>query len=74
MSFGSYDLVSFAEALEKLVITRKHVANGIDPIEQKLAKQLSTENSFKAICREWHANKADLWTVAYREEIIKTFR
>lgn len=40
---------------------------------QKLARQLSTENSFEAICREWHTNKADRWTVAYREEIIKTF-
>ncbi len=40
---------------------------------QKLAQQLSTENSFEAISREWNANKADRWTVAYRDEIIKTF-
>lgn len=31
------------------------------------------KNSFEAISREWHANKADRWTVAYRDEIIKTF-
>ena len=77
MSFGSYDLVSLAEAREKRDTARKQVANGIDPVEerkaQKLAQQLSTENSFEAICREWHTNKADRWTVAYREEIIKTF-
>lgn len=77
MSFGSYDLVSLAEAREKREIARKQVANGIDPVEerkaQKLAQQLSTENSFEAISREWHANKADRWTVAYRDEIIKTF-
>jgi integrase len=77
MSFGSYGLVSLAEAREKREIARKQVANGIDPVEerkaQKLAQQLSTENSFEAICREWHANKADRWTVAYRDEIIKTF-
>lgn len=77
MSFGSYDLVSLAEAREKRDTARKQVANGIDPVEerkaQKLAQQISTENSFEAICREWHTNKADRWTVAYREEIIKTF-
>lgn len=70
MSFGSYDLVKLAEAREKREIGRKQVANGIDPVEewkaQKLAQQLSTENSFEAI-------KADRWTVAYRDEIIKTF-
>lgn len=77
MSFGSYDLISLAEAREKREVVCKQVANGIDPVEerktQKPAQQLSTENSFEAISREWHANKADRWTVAYRDEIIKTF-
>ena len=77
MSFGSYSLVSLAEARDKRETARKQVANGIDPVEerkaQKLAQQLSSENSFEAISREWHANKADRWTLAYREEILKTF-
>ncbi|MGA7506887.1 MAG: integrase arm-type DNA-binding domain-containing protein [Erwinia billingiae] len=77
MSFGSYSVVSLAEAREKRDTARKQVANGIDPVEerkaQKLAQQLSSENSFEAISREWHANKADRWTLAYREEILKTF-
>lgn len=72
MSFGSYDLISLAEAREKREAARKQVANGIYPVEErkarKLAQQLSTENSFEAISREWHANKADRWTVAYRDE------
>ncbi len=74
MSFGSYDLVSLAEAREKRDTARKQVANGIDPVEerkaQKLAQKLSTENSFEAVSREWYAAKAGRWTVAYREEII----
>ncbi|EOF6237816.1 tyrosine-type recombinase/integrase [Salmonella enterica] len=77
MSFGSYELVSLAEAREKRDTARKQVANGIDPVEerkaQKLAQKLSTENSFELVSREWHAAKADRWTIAYREEIIKTF-
>lgn len=51
--------------------------NGIDPVAekkaQKLAQKLSVENSFEAISREWHTNKADRWTLAYREEIMRTF-
>lgn len=77
MSFGSYDIVSLAEAREKREVARRQVANGIDPVQerkaQKLAQKLSTENSFETVSREWHAAKADRWTVAYREEIIKTF-
>ena len=77
MSFGSYELVSLAEAREKRDTACKQVANGIDPVEerkaQKLAQKLSTENSFESVSREWHAAKADRWTIAYREEIIKTF-
>ncbi|EHC4924735.1 tyrosine-type recombinase/integrase [Escherichia coli] len=77
MSFGSYDIVSLVEAREKREVARRQVANGIDPVQerkaQKLAQKLSTENSFETVSREWHAAKADRWTVAYREEIIKTF-
>lgn len=53
MSFGSYDLVSLAEAREKRDTARKQVANGIDPVEerkaQKLAQKLSTENSLRPL-------------------------
>lgn len=77
MSFGSYDLVTLAEAREKREIARKQVTNNTDPVEdrraQKMAQQFSSENSFESISREWHKNKADRWTVAYRGEIIKTF-
>jgi len=58
-------------------VARKQAANGIDPVKvrktQKLALKISTENTFESISREWHTNKAERWTVAYREKIIKTF-
>ncbi|EMI4412046.1 tyrosine-type recombinase/integrase [Serratia marcescens] len=77
MSFGTYPLVTLADAREKRGEARKQVANGIDPVAekkaQKLAQKLSVENSFEAISREWHVNKADRWTLAYREEIMRTF-
>lgn len=74
---GTYPLVTLADAREKRGEARKQVANGIDPVAekkaQKLAQKLSVENSFEAISREWHTNKADRWTLAYREEIMRTF-
>lgn len=77
MSFGTYPLVTLADAREKRGVARKQVANGIDPVAekkaQKLAQKLSVENSFEAISREWHTHKADRWTLAYREEIMRTF-
>lgn len=43
MSFGSYDLVSLAEARGKRDTARKQVANGIDPVEERKAQN-------------WHSN------------------
>ncbi len=63
--------------MRNAIPAREQGSNGIDPVEerkaQKLAQKLSTENSFEAVSREWYAAKADRWTVAYREEIIRTF-
>lgn len=70
MSFGSHDFVNLSEVREKRDTARKQVANGIDPLEerkaQKLAQQISIENSFEAICREWHATKLTTgqWPIA----------
>lgn len=53
------------------------MAAGGDPGEvkkaDKLAQKLSTENTFEAIAREWHKQKADRWSLRYRDEIIDTF-
>lgn len=77
MSLGTYDLVSLAEARRKRDIARKQVVEGTDPVEvrkaEKLAQKLSAASSFEAICREWHAAKADRWTLDYRNEILSTF-
>ena len=77
MSFGTYPLVTLADAREKRGEARKQVANGIDPVAekkaQKLAQKLSVENSFEVISHEWHTHKVERWTLAYREEIMRTF-
>lgn len=77
LSFGVYPDVSLADARQKRDEARKVLAAGGDPGEvkkaDKLAQKLSTENTFEAIAREWHRQKADRWSLRYRDEIIDTF-
>lgn len=77
LSIGVYPDVSLADARQKRDEARKVLAAGGDPGEvkkaDKLAQKLSTENTFEAIAREWHKQKADRWSLRYRDEIIDTF-
>ncbi|MDE1483059.1 tyrosine-type recombinase/integrase [Xenorhabdus bovienii] len=77
LSIGVYPDVSLADARQKRDDARKILAAGGDPGEvkkaDKLAQKLSTENTFEAIAREWHKQKADRWSLRYRDEIIDTF-
>lgn len=77
LSIGVYPDVSLADARQKRDEARKILAAGGDPSEvkkaDKLAQKLSTENTFEAIAREWHKQKADRWSLRYRDEIIDTF-
>lgn len=77
LSIGVYPDVSLADARQKRDEARKILAAGGDPGEvkkaDKLAHKLSTENTFEAIAREWHKQKADRWSLRYRDEIIDTF-
>ncbi|MBH2984149.1 tyrosine-type recombinase/integrase [Serratia marcescens] len=78
LSIGVYPDVSLADARQKRDEARKILAAGGDPGEvkkaDKLAQKLSTENTFEAIAREWHKQKADRWSLRYRDEIIDTFQ
>lgn len=65
MSLGSYPEVSLAEAREKRTDARRLLDKGIDPVEQrkqeKRERRLATENTFKALAREWHETMAKRW-------------
>ena len=61
MSFGPFPRTSLAEARQKKDEAKKHLANGLDPSEQKkleqLHKVLSAENTFKAVAEEWYEKR-----------------
>ncbi|CFQ35568.1 tyrosine-type recombinase/integrase [Yersinia bercovieri] len=77
IAFGVYPHVSLADARQKRETAKKLLASGTDPGEtkkaEKLAQKIAMENSFESMAREWHKNKADRWSLRYREEIIDTF-
>lgn len=77
LSIGIYPDISLADARAKRMEARKILASGGDPSEakkeEKLALQISLENTFEAIAREWHNSKSDRWSLRYRDEIIDTF-
>lgn len=77
IAFGVYPHVSLADARQKREAAKKLLASGTDPGEtkkaEKLAQKIAMENSFELMAREWHKNKADRWSLRYREEIIDTF-
>lgn len=57
MALGAYPDVSLAQARDAMGDARKLLANGTDPMAQrkadKVARQLSAENSFAAVARLW---------------------
>ncbi len=77
LSIGVYPQVTLAEARNQRDDAKKLLAQNKDPSEQKqlarLEKHLASESTFEAVAREWHASKADRWSLRYRDEIIDTF-
>lgn len=65
LSFGSYPLVTLAEARQKRDSAKELQAKGIDPAQarrmEKIARLTSATNTFEAVARAWHANKQETW-------------
>ena len=69
LAIGVYPAVSLRDARDKREIAKKQIAEGIDPSHQKkldkLQKYISSENTFEAIAREWHAKQAGRLTARH---------
>jgi hypothetical protein len=74
VSIGKYPVISLAEARDRALEVQKLVLDGIDPVKQKLQKkldrQLSNENNFESIAREWHENKKHSWQTKHAKNIL----
>lgn len=75
ISLGVYPDVGLAEARDKRDAARKLVAAGIDPaghrLAEKVALEVSTENTFEAIAREWFAMFSKHWVAGHADKIIR---
>ncbi len=73
--FGSYPLLSLAEARQKRSEAKKLLLEGGDPSQQKqdikAAKILAVNNSFELIALEWHEHKKPSWSKGYATDILE---
>jgi len=74
LPIGVYPDVTFREAKIAASEARTQLDNNIDPcLERKLEKinkDTNTENTFKAISREWHARHSDSWSAAHCKKLL----
>lgn len=65
LSLGTYPEISLAAARQRRDEARRLLAAGTDPSEhrraEKVARSIAQANSFEAVAREWHAQKAKVW-------------
>lgn len=73
--FGTYPLLSLAEARQKRSEAKKLLLEGGDPSQQKqdikAAKILAVNNSFELIALEWHEHKKPSWSKGYASDILE---
>src|SRR5690606_36211371 len=57
ITFGRWPELLLGEAREKLREARRHIANGIDPVEHakldKIARSIAATNTFQSVADEW---------------------
>lgn len=75
LSLGVYPAIGLKEARTRRDDERKKLNSGLDPSSERKAKKLreklSSENSFEAISREWHASRSRKWTPKYTASLLR---
>lgn len=75
ISLGTYPEVSLKEARERRDTSRKLLANGVDPSQnrkiQNAAKIKQSTDSFEHIAREWFSKRAPGWAQSHADKIIQ---
>lgn len=75
LSLGVYPETGLKEARTKRDAERRKLNDGLDPSSERKAKKLrdklSSENSFEAIAREWHASRSHTWTPKYTTTLLQ---
>lgn len=62
LSLGSYPEVSLKRARDKRDMARVRLAEGVDPAAERKQRQVSQQNTFEAVGREWLTKQSASWT------------
>jgi integrase len=77
LSLGVYPDVSLKDARDRRDASRKLLANGIDPSENRKAMKSAradlAANSFEMLAREWFAKFSATWAANHSDRIIRRF-
>jgi integrase len=77
LSLGVYPDVSLKDARERRDASRKLLADGTDPSENrkamKSARADKAANSFEVVAREWFAKYSPTWAANHSDRIIRRF-
>src|ERR1700731_4986557 len=78
LSLGVYPDVSLKDARARRDASRKLLADGIDPSENRKAMKSAradrSANSFEVVAREWFAKYSPIWAANHGDRIIRRFR
>lgn len=73
-ALGCYPDVTLQRAREKRLELRQQLDSGLDPVsakkQAKLLRALDRDASFESVAREWHENRAALWTPHYAKQVL----
>lgn len=76
LALGNYPEVSLKAAREGRDAARKTREAGTDPVQarkvEKLAASVSKADSFEAVAREFHQNKAGAWSESYADKWLRS--
>lgn len=77
ISLGVYPDVSLKDARDRRDESRKLLADGIDPSENRKATKAASadraSNSFEVVTREWFAKFSTEWAASHRDRILRLF-
>jgi hypothetical protein len=77
LSLGVYPEVSLNDARDRRDASRKLLADGIDPSENrkvmKSARADRAANTFELVAREWFAKYSTTWAANHRDRIVRRF-
>ncbi len=74
LALGKYPEVSLADAPARRDEARKHLANGVDPSENKKAVQVEQEQeaiTFEVVARDWHGSNQK-WSASHSARMLKS--